>query len=182
MVAEEQVRRIPVTTCRMVYEDRVQQTPVRVCRMEPVQETIRVAHCVEKRVPVTYSCCVPRTVCCRIPVETCCAAPCDACPAAVAPVGECAVPAAAEPTPAVAQPAPSAGALPGPVTEPAKPEEQAPQINPGKMIPVPPPSAREKPAETPRAPATLPGPVTEPAVPSNPPGGRSIYTPSTPGT
>ena len=39
--------------------------------MEAVQETIRVPRCVEKRIPVTYTCTVPRVVCCRVPVDPC---------------------------------------------------------------------------------------------------------------
>jgi len=55
----------------MVYEDRVEQIPVKVCRMEAVAETVRVPRVVEKRVPVTYSCCVPRVVCTRVPLDPC---------------------------------------------------------------------------------------------------------------
>ena len=43
----------------MVYEEHVDQVPYQVCRMVAYQETVRVPHCVEKRIPVTYTCTVP---------------------------------------------------------------------------------------------------------------------------
>jgi len=44
---------------------------VKVCRMEAYQDTIQVQRCVERRVPVTYTCTVPRVVCCRVPIDAC---------------------------------------------------------------------------------------------------------------
>jgi hypothetical protein len=55
----------------MVYEKHVQQVPYQVCRTVAYQATVCTAHCVEKRIPVTYTCTVPRTVCCRVPVDAC---------------------------------------------------------------------------------------------------------------
>ncbi|HUT14471.1 MAG TPA: hypothetical protein VMY42_28555 [Thermoguttaceae bacterium] len=71
MVEQQYVREIPVTTYRMAWEEREQDVSYRVCRMQPFQETVRVARCVEKRIPVTYTCSVPRVVCCRIPLDPC---------------------------------------------------------------------------------------------------------------
>ena len=65
------VRKVPVTTCKMVYEERVEQVPYQVCRMVAEQQTIRVPHCVEKRIPVTYTYNVPRVVCYRVPLDAC---------------------------------------------------------------------------------------------------------------
>jgi len=71
MVREEVVRKIPVRTCRMTYEERVESVPVRVCRMVEHQQTVRVSHVVEKRVPVTYSRWLPRTVVRRVALDPC---------------------------------------------------------------------------------------------------------------
>jgi len=71
MVEQQYVREIPVTTYRMAWEEREQDVSYRVCRMRPFVKTVRVPRCVEKRIPVTYTCCVPRVVCCRIPLDPC---------------------------------------------------------------------------------------------------------------
>ena len=65
------MRKVPVTTYRMVYEDRVEQVPYQVCRMVAEPQTIRVPHCVEKRIPVTYTYNVSRLVCYRVPLDSC---------------------------------------------------------------------------------------------------------------
>ena len=71
MVTEQCVRKVPVTTCKMVYEERVEQVPYKVCRMVAEQQTIRVPHCVEKQIPVTYTYNVSKLVCFREPMDAC---------------------------------------------------------------------------------------------------------------
>jgi hypothetical protein len=55
----------------MAYEERVEQVPYQVCRMVAEAQTIRVPHCVERRVPVTYTYNVARLVCYRVPLDSC---------------------------------------------------------------------------------------------------------------
>ena len=45
--------------------------PYQVCRMVAEQSVIQVPHCLEKRIPVTYTCNVPRLVCYRVPLDAC---------------------------------------------------------------------------------------------------------------
>jgi hypothetical protein len=71
MERQQMVRKVPVTTMRMVQEERVEEVPVRVCRQVAVEETVRVPRVVEKRVPVTYTYRVPRTMVYRVPLDPC---------------------------------------------------------------------------------------------------------------
>ena len=94
IVCEQCVRKVPVETCKMVYEQHVEHVPYQVCRMAAYQATVRTEHCVEKHIPVTYTCTVPWTVCCRVPVDPCGQT-----------VDEATVPTMVAPSPGVADPA-----------------------------------------------------------------------------
>ena len=65
------VRKVPVTTQRIVHEERVEQVPVQVCRM--VQETrmVQEPRTVASWKPYTATQSVPRTVVMRVPVDAC---------------------------------------------------------------------------------------------------------------
>jgi hypothetical protein len=71
MVAEEMVRQVPVTTCKMVMEEHVDQVPVQVCKMVPMEQTVRVPRIVEKRTPVIETYRVPRTIVYKVPIDPC---------------------------------------------------------------------------------------------------------------
>jgi hypothetical protein len=109
----------------------VEQVPYQVCRLVEFQETVRVPHCVEKRIPVTYTCTVPRVVCYREPIAECGQV-----------VSECGVPAAvpASPIPATRPvPAPSVTGADGANVQPSLPvgphEAQSPAAEPTPAAP-----------------------------------------------
>ena len=85
MVAEEQVSgKVPYQTCRMVCRRSTAsgnfQVPLQVCRMESYEETVRIPHVVEKRIPVTCNYTVPHVECFRVPVDDCCTSCPSSCP------------------------------------------------------------------------------------------------------
>jgi hypothetical protein len=122
MVAEEQVRQVPVQVCRMVAEERVEPVTTQVCRYVTEQRTAQVPRVVEKKEPYSYTVRSPRTVVMRVPLDPC---------------GN-PIP-AASPAPAVA---PAAAAKPVVV-----PQQAAPALTPAEASPAK--TYSDKPADAP---------------------------------
>ena len=160
MVTEQQVRKVPVTTCRMVYEERVEQVPYQVCRMVAEQQTIRVPHCVEKRIPVTYTYNVPRLVCYRVPLDAC-GNPIVALLLLLFHACETGVP-----------------AMPGPVEARADAGEEA-AIRPTCRRGLTPTAAAPHPTEEESTPPTKEAPLTDVPSPKDSKAKKSVYGPST---